>query len=1588
MSAGLVVLALILLYVPPVQDYVVSKVLDQVKQSSGMDISAESLRLRFPLDVEADNLRIIEAGGDTMAAAAKVRLSVAVTPLLRGHIALRELSLTGGAYNMGTRDSVLCLRARIDTVLFGRTEANMKLTHLDLSRAELRGGDLRMWMLDSVTPEKPDTAPMMPLTINAGVIELHRIRFVMQMENVIDSLGADIPVVRLRDGVVDLGHQQIYARSLRADSLTAAYITPASVKETSATATDTVPPSLSAPWTINADTVSLTARNALYATAGVVPLPGLDPAWIEVNDVAIEVDSFYNRGTAVTVPLATLRARERCGLTMDAQGLFAMDSIRMRVEDFTIRTLQSRLHFDATIPTDLTTAPDTARINARAEGEIALGDIALAFPALTPLVRDIPPQRSLRLNLLADGSLKQVNLKRLRAEIPGMLHLTADGSVSGLSDPERLSGDIALAGALLDPDLPRPALVMAGLDKTVAIPPFSINGDVSVRPGIYSGRLSVTARDGNLAAAGNFRQTATAYKATLEAKDFPVDAFLPSLGISHLTATAGAEGHGFNFVNPRTLAKVHLELGSMFYNGEHLSNIRLDAMLDNGSAQGTLISSNTSLDMDADFEARLSPHGYEWDLTGDIRNLDLQALRLSPTPLGGSLMVSTAGSMSADMSDIDAHLTLSDLDWRMGSRYLSADSVTATINASDSTLLAGLHTGDLNLDAGALCGLKPLLDRISALPTLIDTLVTAKTVDIRRLQAALPPIEIRLAGGNRNLVARYLQQDGITWRNLSAGFRNDSLMSFRSSLTGFNIGTTALDSLTFDANQHGKYLVFTGMLNQRPGTMDPFAHVTVNGFVADDKLSMFIRQRNIKGDEGYRLGFNASLTDSTLTLRFVPHKPTIGYKPWTINPDNYVTLNFNERMIDADVTLQGNGSRLRLYTLRDSVPTGTPADSIGGGVLRNEQIALQLDSIHLQDWLSINPFAPPIKGDVSADLRFRLTADAITGKGYLNVTDMYYGRDRVGTFGLDLDVRNNSRGVLHADVDLTVDSVKVITVSGSLNDSTARNPFLLDFEMIRFPLAVANPFLPKEYARLSGTLSGRMDVTGTMTEPMFNGALQFDSATVKIGMLGSTFSFSPEPLRVDSNIVTLDGMYIRGLNSNPLDISGSVDMHKLANPKINLRMHAADMQIVNSNRARGGAQVYGKAFINFNADVRGNMQLLDINARMALLSGSNVTYVLTTSTSALTNRSAGDMVQFVVFSDTTQVAVADSTLNNSMNINVEAELTVQPGTTINVDLSTDGQNKVEIEGNGTLNYSLNPMNDGRLTGRFNINGGFARYTPPLMSQKKFDFVDGSFVAFNGDMMNPILNIHTVDHLRANVTAQGQNSRLVTFDVGLNITNTLDNMNVSFDLSTDDDITVSNELQSMSPEQRANQAMYLLLYNTYTGPGTKASTNLNGNPLFSFLEGRLNSWAAQNIRGVDISFGIDQYDKTTDGSTSTTTSYSYRVSKSLFNDRVKIIVGGNYSTDADADENFSQNLINDISLEYMLNRAGSMYVRVFRHQGYESILEGEITTTGVGFVLRRKLNTLRNLFRFYNRPPGAVPVPASAPVDSTAKPIKP
>ena len=190
------------------------------------------------------------------------------------------------------------------------------------------------------------------------------------------------------------------------------------------------------------------------------------------------------------------------------------------------------------------------------------------------------------------------------------------------------------------------------------------------------------------------------------------------------------------------------------------------------------------------------------------------------------------------------------------------------------------------------------------------------------------------------------------------------------------------------------------------------------------------------------------------------------------------------------------------------------------------------------------------------------------------------------------------------------------------------------------------------------------------------------------------------------------------------------------------------------------------------------------------------------------------------------------------------------------------------------------------------------------------------------------------------------------------------LDVAFDLSATGDITIQNQLAGMTPEERAKEAMNLMLYGTYTAPGTVAKNNVSDNAINNLVEKELNEWSRKHLKGVDLSFGINSYNQVTEGGESKKTDYSYQFSKRLFNNKVRVSVGGRISTDNNPAESggMEENLVDDISLEYMFGNSSKYFLKLFRHTGYESVLEGEVTQTGISVVLRKKFQEFLDMFR--------------------------
>ncbi len=1551
-----ILLVPVLIYLPPVQNLLKDIACKEIYKATGMKAGIERFRLKFPVDIALDGVYILDTGGDTMVRANSLVADIRMRPLLSLNVDVKKIDLQEGYYRMVSADSSLIMKIKAGHLAVdGGSSMDIRNSRLKLNEALLEDGSVDLYMNIWKQKNEPKDTTSTPFYIEAKHLQLKNFGFAMSMLPTIDTLDFRTAGLDVRNGVVDLANNVVALGSVKASEGKVVYLTPTTeyVKTHPAPVDTTTNETPTPPMTIRGDSIMLAMFDVLYAEKGHKPLEGFDASYISLTKLSAGLKGFYNCGPEIRLPITLLEGRERCGLDIQSGcGLIAMTEGGMQFDNLKVRTTYSEISATANLTNAFMALAPTGMMSVSADAKIGMADVKMFMPSLKPMLAGVPSKYPLEASIQAAGSPSALAIDRLDVRMRGVAALKANGIVENVMQPEKLAGRVRFDGALENTSL---------LDKTLAknglkVPPMRLRGNASAKGKAYSADFDLLSRAGDIAARGKVNLTAESYDADVEVRNLDVRAFMPAQDIGRVSAHLKASGRGFDPEKVSTRTDITADVSRLNYMGREYGDISARLKLENGEAEVDAVSYDPMLDFDITGRGKLSPDLYDIDLTARLNNIDLYALGLSKEVNSGSGKIVLSGTASPRRWLYDMTLDLSNIDWNLPGQYIHLPGLTsAHLSATRSSTELIVAGNSLNVDFTAQSPLDSIVTRVPVVLQTAMAQVDDRNLNVEELQHSLPQFDLKLNASSRGLLRNITEAAEVEIDTLYVGLHNrDRLYGFAGARS---IKTTslAIDTAYLLLSQRNKLLDYQIHMGNRPGTLDEFARVDMRGYLGGNRLSAFLTQNNIKGETGYRLGFTAAFADSLVSLHFTPLQATIGYKPWEINEDNHLDYYWTRR-IDANLVGQSGQSKILLET----VPTDNPTDNA---------LHVNLQKVYLQDFIQLSAFAPPMTGEINSDLNIIYKGRAIIGNGNINVTDFCYDKKRVGTFDLSMKAGTNFKGAVGARFELSVDEQKVAVLAGVVRTDSTSNDYAVNMKLSTtgLPLAMANPFLGEDVAKLGGNLTSDLTMTGTMLKPHLSGSLQFDQATAYIPMTATTLKFEEQPITVDDNLLKFNKFSILAENANPLTITGEINARNIRNVLLDINASAQNIQLVGGKK-RSSSQVYGPLYMNITASAKGNLNRIDINANASVLSATDVAYTLSTSAQQMTQQNMDNVVKFVNLNDTTSVAKTDTVGAPPMMMRVDAQLTIANGAKVTVNLSDNATDKVQLTPNGTLSYTQNYMGDMRLNGRLTLGNGFARYSVPVVGEKMFTFNPESYILWQGDIMNPQLNISAVDNMKANVKQTGGNSRLINFLVTLDVKNTLSAPKISFDLSTNDDLTVQNELESMTAEQRSNQAMNLLLYSTYTGPDTKASANLGGNPLYSFLESQINSWASSHIRGVDLSFGIDQYDKTVDGKSSTTTSYSYQLSKSLFSNRFKISVGGNYSTDANVDENFAENLISDISFEYMLKQTTSMsmYARLFRHTGYESILEGEITETGVGFVMKRKLGNLRRLFRFGRR----------------------
>ena len=1492
------VLAL-LLYMPPVQNFIVDKVATRMSASLGINIGIERVRLAFPLDLALHRLHAVEQG-DTLAAIRSLRLNIRLLPLLHGRADIDGFELYGTTLDTKSYIPDTHIQGHVGRLAAASHGIDWNNGKIKIDFAELADADVNVTLSDTAQADTTTSSTAWDIRVARVNIRNTAVRLTMPGDSM--RLVARLGTAALRDGHFDTGRPFYGVRSLTITDGALAYDIP-------------------------------------YEAAA----PGLDPNHLSVTRLALHVDTAsYGPGGVVKAGLRRLILHEKSGLTVNSlAGQFYLDSMRMVLPDLLLQTPYSKITARAAIDLKALTAGKGGTMDIMLNATIGHKDVLTLAQGYIPadLIRHYPHE-ALSVKAEARGNIDHITLNRLEADWGNLLQLKANGKADGITTRlPNVRATFNLRTGNLTPLMP---LLPAAARKNLSLPhSMELSGKALMQGDNYATDVHLAAAGGTLKAQGRVNLRTERYSARLAIHHLSPAAFLPSLGLEAFTGNIEASGQGFNPLSPHANLEAKANINSLRLDSLELGDLALTAQLKDGIGRVDFSSENDALTGSGSIDFLLQD-GYDVHLTADLPIIDLRQLAGMADTLSIGTEVDIHARASQNLQALALDGNIENLRFLTSIKSIPAKDIGFHFATSPDTTQASIASGDLQLRLLAHNTLGGMLHELENFTRLLTEQMTDKRLDQNALRRKMPTMNLYLNAGADNPLSNLLRMKEYRFSSAYINLNTDTLSGLNGAIRIGALSNAALrlDTVTLDISQDTSGVKMNGLIHNFAKDNPHRFEVHLNSYILQRGAGIELKYLDDEGSTGVDVGLRAELAPGGIAVRLYPEQPVLAYRNFTINKDNFLYLGRNQQ-IYANIDLRADdGTGLSLQ--------GEPSDSVN-------DLTLSLTHVNLAELSSVMPYLPGLEGMLDADIHVTDDHHSITGMASVNTEGLKVEGASLGNIGFDAVYLPQEGGKHQANAYVRSEGNDVLECEGTYYDNDTGGYFEGTANLHDCPLQLLNGFLAGTDIALAGKAGGQIEIKGTTDKPEMNGSLDLDSAHVYSDVYGFDFAMDERPVPIENSQIRFDKFSLNSTGREPLIMDGTVDLGNFSNIGLNLALTARDFELINTQR-KAQSMVFGKVYTNIDATLRGTPDFMSVRGQLEVLDRTNVTYILKDSPLSIDDR-LSDLVQFVNFSDSTLVSAEPVPVGG---FDMSVTLSVSDAARFHCNLSEDGKNYIDLEGGGNLTMRMTPQGDTRLTGRFTVGSGEMKYSLPVIPLKTFSIVPGSYIEFTGDMANPTLNLAATERVKAVVTENDQ-PRSVAFDVGVSITKPLEEMGLEFTIAAPEDLSVQNQLAAMSPEQRNTAAvamlatgMFITSQNDMSGNGFKANNALN-----AFLQSEIQNIAGNALKTIDINLGVES---NTSATGTETTDYSFQFSKRFWGDRISVIIGGKVSTGEDA-QNSAESFIDNVSVEYRLDKSASRYIKVFYDRDTQDPLEGQLTKTGAGLVLRRKTDRLGELFIF-------------------------
>lgn len=1333
---------------------------------------------------------------------------------------------------------------------------------------------------------------------------------------------------------------------------------------------DTAPPK---PWTIGVETLSLQNNIVQYYDFNqTLQARSMDLDHLWISDLTAMASGLSWDGTNATGEVEHVSFYDRSGFSVkEFQSSFRLDHRSLALTDFSFETPWSHLALDIRVEGDSISTLGSTYPDAKVDVDVQPSTISfrdLGYFSGT-LLENLPvefrPEENIRLTTSCSGTVDNLLISNFQVEGMAGTSVNIAGKVRGLPDIKKAVMNVELRKLNTTARDIKRLLPDTLLPSAIRLPQWvSLQGEFNgtiVKPDVNA---KLSSEFGDVRVRGHMNLDSTETKENY-AGEVDLDQFnlgkllLQEKTIGVLDLQASISGAGLKIDNLDAL--VDVKVNDFYYNGYRYQDFKLHGSVDKYFFSGNAEMHDENLDFvlkgDLDYNGE-TPH---YKLNFDLRNAALSELKLTERPIKARMEV------DVDLETSDFKLINGNLDIRKVAVYNGE-----ALYMVDSLLFASLDQegrSELSIRSDILSGDFKGTINLYSLPDAIrrhfNNYFSLRDTAYDK-PVAPQNFEFKLILKNTDLLTEVLLPDlePFTPGEIAGEFNSaEDDLDIRFDMSELIYAGISVDSVRFRMfSDKDKLTYIFGIRNLSMDTLKISA-VRLDGRVSDDSIRTTFIIEDSKKKEKYGISGVINSLNDAVQFRLVPDQVRMNYKDWRAPDDNY--LKIGERgLLPHHFEITNGGEKL-------SIEREDGSDST---------VSIVFNGFELENLASLIEGTTPADGLIDGDLNISV-AESGAFNSNLIVRDLYIMEQQWGE--LTLALGRTATGPLNIDVRLDGENARLKS-AGYLVTKADQPEIHFETDIANLNLALVQPLSMGQLRNVSGSLTGNVKIDGKTSSPEINGSITFHDARFIATKVNNQFILNDETVTVKNSGIFLDAFQVRDRNGNIAEITGSIASNRFRSYDLDLSLKADNFQFLNST-ARDNDLFYGKVGINMRADISGTSNLPKVSVTASLTDESDFTYVVPQS-----EKGVLDQKGIVVFVDRdaktdpflASIHPADTVKADFTGVDLTANIELTDDEVFNIVIDPITGDRLSVQGNSTLTFTMDPTGDMELAGRYEVSEGAYDMSFYKLVKRKFNIEKGGSITWSGDPLNAVLDLRAIYEVETapmelvsnQVDPSPELRERLPFLVYLQLRGDLLTPEVSFRLDMPEEErnafngSIYAKIQDINTrESDLNKQVFSLLVlkrfmadNPFEsqGGGVEATARRSVSKLLTEQLNRL----SQNVKGVELSVDVKSYEDYSSGNAQGNTELQLGLSKSLLDDRLVVKVSGNVGVEGEATQQHDfTDYIGDLALEYSLTEDGRFRITGFRNSDYDMI-DGELIETGAGLIYIKDYDTLRELFR--------------------------